>query len=49
MLNPELKYNFSDHLWAAIGGNIFGGGEKWDQFGQLAKNDNVYAQIRYEF
>ena len=49
LLNPEIKYNFSDHVWAAIGGLIFGGGEKWSQFGQLDKNDNVYAQIRYEF
>ncbi|MBI3592721.1 MAG: hypothetical protein HY099_04485 [Nitrospirae bacterium] len=49
MLNPEIKYNFSDHVWAAIGGNIFGGGEKWSQFGQLDRNDNVYAHLRYEF
>jgi hypothetical protein len=49
MLNPEIKYNFSDHIWAAIGGNIFGGGERWTQFGQLDKNDNIYVQIRYEF
>lgn len=49
MLNPEIKYNFSDHIWAAIGGNIFGGGEKWSQFGQLDKDDNVYLQVRYEF
>ncbi|GAB4419513.1 MAG: hypothetical protein OHK0032_15390 [Thermodesulfovibrionales bacterium] len=49
MLNPEIKYNFSDHIWAAIGGNIFGGGERWSQFGQLDKNDNIYLQLRYEF
>ncbi len=49
MLNPEIKYNFSDYIWAAIGGNIFGGGEKWSQFGQLRKNDNMYVQVRYEF
>ena len=49
LLNPEIKYNFSDHIWAAIGGNIFGGGKKWSQFGQLDKNDNVYLQVRYEF
>jgi hypothetical protein len=49
MLNPEIKYNFSDHIWAAIGGNIFGGGKRWTQFGQLDKNDNIYVQIRYEF
>ena len=49
MLNPEIKYNFSDHIWAAIGANVFGGGEKWSQFGQLDKNDNIYLQARYEF
>ncbi|MBI4684398.1 MAG: hypothetical protein HY755_04280 [Nitrospirae bacterium] len=49
LLNPEIKYNFSDHVWAAIGGNIFGGGEERNQFGQLDKNDNVYLQVRYEF
>lgn len=49
MLNPEVRYNFSDYIWVAIGGNIFGGGEEWSQFGQLNKNDNVYLQLRYEF
>lgn len=49
MLNPEIKYNFSDHIWAAIGGNIFGGDKKWTQFGQLDRNDNFYIQLRYEF
>lgn len=49
LLNPEVKYNFSDHVWAAIGGMVFGNGEKWSQFGQFEKNDNVYLQIRYEF
>ncbi|MBI5206148.1 MAG: hypothetical protein HZA11_14640, partial [Nitrospirae bacterium] len=49
MLNPEIKYNFSDHVWAAIGANVFGGGEKWSQFGQLDRNDNIYLQLRYEF
>jgi len=49
LLNPEIKYNFSDSVWAAVGANIFGGGAEWDQFGQLHQNDNVYTQIRYEF
>ena len=41
MFIPEVKYNFSDHVWAAIGEDIFGGGEVWNQFGQLDKNDNI--------
>ncbi len=49
LLNPEIKYNFSDHIWAALGGMVFGGGRSWSQFGQLDKDDNVYLQVRYEF
>ncbi|MEW6108901.1 MAG: hypothetical protein AB1632_07025 [Nitrospirota bacterium] len=49
MLNPEVKYNFSDNIWAAVGANIFGGGKNWNQFGQMDKDDNVYLQVRYEF
>ena len=49
MFIPEVKYNFSDYIWAAVGANIFGGGEVWNQFGQLDKNDNIYLQMRYEF
>jgi hypothetical protein len=49
LLNPEIKYNFTDHIWAAVGGLIFGGNETRLQFGQLDMNDNVYAQLRYEF
>jgi hypothetical protein len=49
LLNPEFKYNVSDSIWLAVGGNFFGGGEPWTQFGQLAKDDNVYVQARYEF
>ena len=49
MLNPEAKYNLTDSIWIAVGGNVFGGGKPWSQFGQFAKDDNVYCQIRYEF
>jgi hypothetical protein len=49
MLNPEAKYNLTDSIWIALGGNIFGGGKPWTQFGQFAKDDNVYTQVRYEF
>lgn len=47
-LNPEVSYNFTDRLWAALGGNIFGGpGHSF--FGQLGRNDNVYLAARYSF
>ena len=49
MLNPEVKYNFTDSIWAALGGNIFGGGNKAGMFGQLARDNNTYIQVRYEF
>lgn len=49
LMNPEVKYNFTDHIWIAVGANIFGGGKAWTQFGQLDKNDNIYLQMRYEF
>ncbi len=48
MLNPEVKYKFTDNVWAAVGGIIFGG-EADGQFGRLDRNDNAYLQIRYEF
>ncbi|MBI5556753.1 MAG: hypothetical protein HY885_03885 [Deltaproteobacteria bacterium] len=49
LVNPEVKYNFTDQVWGALGANIFGGGETWSQFGQLDRNDNIYLQVRYEF
>lgn len=49
LLNPEIKYNFTDHIWSALGANIFGGGNQASQFGQFDKDDNVYIQVRYEF
>ncbi len=49
LLNPEMRYSFSDSLWAAAGAMIFGGGEDWSQFGQFDRDDNIYLQVRYEF
>jgi predicted porin len=49
LLNPEVKYNLTDAVWIAVGGNVFGGGKPWSQFGQFAKDNNVYTQLRYEF
>ena len=47
-LNPEISYNFTDRLWAALGGNIFGGlGDSF--FGRLGRDDNVYVAVRYSF
>jgi hypothetical protein len=49
LLIPEIKYKFTDNIWAAAGANIFGGGEVWNQFGQFSNDDNIYVQVRYEF
>lgn len=47
-VNPELRYSFTDKVWGAVGANLFGG-KPWGQFGQLARDDNLYLQARYEF
>lgn len=47
-INPELRYSFTDRVWAAVGANVFGG-EPWGTFGQLSRDDNIYIQMRYEF
>lgn len=46
---PELRYNITDSLWTAAGLNLFGGKDSRTFFGQLEKNDNLYATLRYEF
>ncbi len=47
-INPELRYSFTDRIWGAVGANVFGG-KPWGSFGQLARDDNLYLQLRYEF
>lgn len=47
-LNPELRYSFTDRIGGALGANLFSG-QPWGQFGQLARDDNLYLQMRYEF
>ncbi len=47
-VNPELRYGFTDRIWGAVGANLYGG-KSWGQFGQLARDDNLYLQMRYEF
>jgi hypothetical protein len=46
LLNPELRYSFTDRVWGAVGANLFGG-KPSGQFGQFARDDNVYLQVRY--
>ncbi|MEK6790773.1 MAG: hypothetical protein AABY45_03625 [Deltaproteobacteria bacterium] len=49
LLNPEVRYSFTDNLWGAIGALVYGGRSDTTRFGSLDKNDNVYTQARYEF
>jgi hypothetical protein len=48
LINPEVTYHFGDRLWAALGGNVFGG-PAGSFFGQLNRNDNVYVAVRCSF
>ncbi len=48
LMSPEISYNFSDGLWAAVGGNIFGGPSS-SFFGQFGRNDNAYLSVRYSY
>ena len=45
---PEIRHNFTEELWLALGANLFGGGAE-DLFGALDANDNVYVTARYGF
>lgn len=46
---PEMRYNITDSLWTEAGFNLFGGRDSRTFFGQLDKNDNLFATLRFEF
>lgn len=48
-LNPEIRYELGNGLWASLGGNIFGGEKDHTFLGQFEKNTNVYFVLRYGF
>ncbi|MBI3951450.1 MAG: hypothetical protein HY314_13445 [Acidobacteria bacterium] len=48
-LNPEIDYKITDALSLTVGSNIFGGRHETTLFGQLDRNDNIYATLRYSF
>jgi hypothetical protein len=48
-VNPEIKYNITDNLYAAVGANIFDGKDDHTMYGQFGGNDNLYMQFRYNF
>lgn len=45
---PQILYRVTDDLWVALGANLFGGG-RYDLFGAMDANDNVYLTARYGF
>lgn len=48
-LNPSVRYNITDELWAEVGGNIFWGQKGHTFFGQFEKNSSVFLVARYGF
>jgi len=48
-LRPNLKYKASDALSLYFGGNLFWGRDTNTFFGQLERNNNLFAGIRYSF
>jgi hypothetical protein len=48
-VNPSVRYQVADELWAEIGGNVFLGQKGYTYFGQFEDNTHVYATVRYGF
>ncbi len=48
-INPEIRYELGDGVWASAGSVIMGGKKNYTFFGQFEKNDNLYLVLRYEF
>jgi hypothetical protein len=48
-LRTSADYKYTDELSIAVGANIFDGRQEATEFGQLAKNDNVYMKFTYGF
>ncbi|MFW6133509.1 MAG: hypothetical protein ACOC8F_06390, partial [Planctomycetota bacterium] len=48
-LRPKVTYKISDHWTVEAGGNVLFGAHDHTLFGQLRRNTNVYAALRYAF
>jgi len=46
---PNVAYKVTDAWKVEAGGNFFVGKNEYSFFGQFAKNNNLYASIRYSF
>ncbi len=48
-INPDISYDFNDHIEISGGANIFYGEYPHTFFSQLENNSNSYVRIRYSF
>ncbi len=48
MLRPKVSYEFSDHIRATAGIDLFAGNTS-SFFGQFDKNDRIYTEVEYTF
>jgi hypothetical protein len=44
---PEVEYKLFDRLSIVLGGNVFGGVNRYTSFGQFRDDSNVYAWGRF--
>jgi hypothetical protein len=48
-LNPSVRYQLTDELWAEVGGNVFWGKNVYTFYGQFEDDSHVYTTVRYAF
>jgi hypothetical protein len=48
-VNPSVRYQVADELWAEVGANIFWGEENHTFFGQFQDDSHGYVTVRYAF
>lgn len=48
-LRPLFEYDISDSLTVAAGANLMWGEQDITEFGQMERNANLYARLRYSF
>jgi len=49
LLQPSIKYEFTDNFWVQIGANLFNKGTSYSYFGQFTDYKNVYLTARWRF
>ncbi|MCL4500168.1 MAG: hypothetical protein M1335_08045 [Chloroflexi bacterium] len=48
-LQPEAAYKLTDRFSVSAGANLFGGESRTTFFGQFARSNNVFLNLRYDF